>query len=266
MYIMNFLTKKEINHSKKFDIKGYSIIKVENIESLNYLNRLILITVKRYLKTKKNIDLNYIHELVSINELNQFRLKVIEAISNNKLARFHYFNLARENIYSIVGNELMMQKSINLSIQFPNDNSSLLPIHSDVWSGDSPYEVNLWLPLVNCYKTKSMYILEQKYYEEFKKKLKKKGAKSSLEIYNIIKKKLKWLKVNYGQCLIFDQTLPHGNIVNQEKQTRWSMNCRFKSLFSPYGDKKIGEFFLPITTRSMTRIGMNFEFPFGKKK
>ena len=31
----------------------------------------------------------------------------------------------------------MMQKNINLSIQFPGDKSSLLPIHSDVWSGDS---------------------------------------------------------------------------------------------------------------------------------
>ena len=113
---MNFLSKKEINLSKKFDKKGYSIIKVENIKSLNYINRLILTTVKKYLKTKSNINLNYIHQLVSINELNQFRLKVIESISNNKLARFHYFNLARENVYSIVGNELMMQKSINLSI------------------------------------------------------------------------------------------------------------------------------------------------------
>lgn len=174
---MNFLSKNEIKKSKIFEKKGYSIIKVENSVSLNYINNLIIKTVKEYLKTKKNINLNYIHKLVSINELNQFRLKVIEALSNNKLARFHYFNLARENIYSIAGNELMMQKNINLSIQFPNDNSSILPIHSDVWSGDSPYEINLWLPLVNCYKTKSMYILEQKYYDIFKKRLKKKKNK-----------------------------------------------------------------------------------------
>ena len=46
----------------------------------------------------------------------------------------------------------MMQKNLNLSIQCPNDNSSLLPIHFDVWSGDSPFEINLWVPLVDCYK------------------------------------------------------------------------------------------------------------------
>ena len=30
-------------------------------------------------------------------------------------------------------------------------------------------------------------------------------------------------------------------------------------------DKKIGEFFLPITTRAMTEIGINFEYPFNKQ-
>ena len=69
----------------------------------------------------------------------------------------------------------MMQKNINLSIQFPDDDSSLLPIHSDVWSGDPPYEINLWVPLVNCYKTKSMYILEEKYNKKFLQDMKRKN-------------------------------------------------------------------------------------------
>ena len=34
-----------------------------------------------------------------------------------------------------------------------------------------------------------------------------------------------------------------GNIVNKENETRWSLNCRFKGIFTPYNDKKIGEFF-----------------------
>ena len=54
-----------------------------------------------------------------------------------------------------------MQRKINLSIQFPKDDSSLLPIHSDVWSGCSPYEIVLWIPLVSVSKTKSMFILNK---------------------------------------------------------------------------------------------------------
>ena len=61
--------------------------------------------------------------------------------------------------------------------------------------------------------------------------------------------------------LIFNQQLPHGNVSNIEKDTRWSMNCRFKSVFSPYSDKKIGEFYEPITLRPMSELGFDYKLP-----
>ena len=95
----------------------------------------------------------------------------------------------------------MMQKNINLSIQLPNDDSSLLPIHSDVWSGDSAFEINLWVPLVNCYKTKSMYILRQNKNNIFLKKIKKLKFKSSQQIFNLAKKYISWIKIDYGNYI-----------------------------------------------------------------
>ena len=50
-------------------------------------------------------------------------------------------------------------------------------------------------------------------------------------------------------------------IVNAEKTTRVSFNCRFKSVFSPYRDKQIGNFFQPITIKPVTLIGMNYKHP-----
>ena len=91
--------------------------------------------------------------------------------------------------------------------------------------------------------------------------MKKKKFLSNKKIYNLVKKKIKWLKIDRGSYLLFNQSLPHGNVVNLEKQTRVSMNCRFKNLFSPYGDKKIGEFFTPITTRAITELGMDYQYP-----
>ena len=76
-------------------------------------------------------------------------------------------------------------KKINLSIQVPQDDSSLLALHSDVWSGDSPYEVVIWIPLVNCYKTKSMYILKSSKYKKFEKKFKFLSKKIVRQFFNI---------------------------------------------------------------------------------
>jgi hypothetical protein len=55
----------------------------------------------------------------------------------------------------------------------------------------------------------------------------------------------------------------HGNRINTEAEARWSMNCRFKSVFSPYADKKLGEFFEPITLRPATRFAMSHSLPGG---
>ena len=154
-----------------------------------------------------------------------------------------------------------MQNNLNLSIQFPNDESSLLPLHSDTWSGDSPFEVVLWVPLVDCYETKSMFILDYTQMENFNKKYKDKKINKSSDLHKEFEKNLIFLKVNYGQFLLFNQNIPHGNIVNKTNETRWSMNCRFKGLFTPYAEKKLGQFFSPLNIKPATRIGIDYKFP-----
>ena len=39
------------------------------------------------------------------------------------------------------------------------------------------------------------------------------------------------------------------------------MNCRFKGIFTPYKDKKLGEFYEPITLKSATKRGLNYKLP-----
>jgi sporadic carbohydrate cluster 2OG-Fe(II) oxygenase len=154
-----------------------------------------------------------------------------------------------------------MQSRVNLSIQFPGDDSSLLATHADTWSGDSPFEVVVWLPLVDCYKTKSMYILPPEKNINLNKNFKGMSGKNSEDLFQSIESDVQWIDINYGEVMIFNQSLPHGNRINQENETRWSMNCRFKGLFSPYGDKKIGEFFEPITTKAASISGLNYQYP-----
>lgn len=256
---MTYLEKTEKKKIKSFLRKGYFISRIEDKKSLNYIKNKFLDIIRKNLRDTSFKNFNIIHKKVSVNNLNNFRLKIIQEINNDEKFKLAYFKVARDSLYTLVGNELMMQKNINLSIQFPRDKSSLLPIHSDVWSGDSPYEINLWLPLVDCFKTKSMYILEQKNFDFFKKKINTKKISSSAEILKLVKNKIKFLNVKYGEFLLFNQSLPHGNMVNNIQETRWSMNCRFKSLFSPYEDKRIGEFFVPITMRPMTEVGINYK-------
>ena len=262
---MNLISSSEKKINQKFIKNGYIISKINNKKKLIKLIKEILKIVNASKYSKKKIsNLNYLHKCIDYANINNFRLDVINKINKLKYFRPNYFNFAKDQLFKIVGNELMMQKNINLSIQLPNDETSLLPLHSDVWSGDSPYEANVWMPLVDCYKSKSMYILKPKHYQYFLKIINQKKFRSSDDIYLKIRNKLTWIKINLGEILIFNQSLPHGNIVNKENETRWSFNCRFKSIHSPYKDKKTGEFFIPLIIRPMTMIGINYKDPFEK--
>jgi sporadic carbohydrate cluster 2OG-Fe(II) oxygenase len=263
---MNFKSTKDGHIEKLFLKNGYYKQKIHNKKKLIELRNKILKIANQSNFVKEPLkDLNNIHKFISKSQINSFRLEVINNLNLSKQIKKAYYMISKDLLYNIVGNELMMQKNLNLSIQMPNDETSLLPIHSDVWSGDSPYEANIWLPLVDCYKTKSMYILNQKYYNFFINIIKKNKITNSEEIYNMLKKKLTWINIKFGEFLIFNQSLPHGNIVNKENTTRWSFNCRFKSIGSTYADKKVGEFFLPIKLKPMTQIGLNYKDPFSNE-
>lgn len=251
---MNFLSKKDKSVEKEFIKQGYIVRQAADKGSLDKIKKFVLSKL-----SNKNLDKT--HEIVSINELNVFRLDVIREINEQSWLREAYYQIAKPYLDILVGNELAMQLKVNLSIQMPGDKSSLLPIHADTWSGDSPYEVVVWLPLVDCYNTKSMYLLPPKASNSLSHNFKLHAQGGSEDLFSVIKNDVEWIKVNYGEVLVFNQTFPHGNVVNEEDETRWSMNCRFKSLFSPYKDKKIGEFFEPITMRPVTKVAIGYNLP-----
>ena len=103
--------------------------------------------------------LNHIERVVPIEKLNEVRLNTYRKMNAIPWFRPTYFGLARSTIETLVGNELAMQNRVNLSIQLPRDDLSLLAIHADAFGGETPFQVVEWLPLVDCYKTKSMFIL-----------------------------------------------------------------------------------------------------------
>ena len=262
---MKFSSILEKKIQNKFLKNGYYIFNIRNKSNLNIIKKRIIKFSRKWLKQKSisvksvNYFLDNLHNYIEPKKLNEFRMFLYNEINNSKDFQKIYYNLGKEYIDVLCGNELVMQRKCNLSIQLPKDDSSLLPLHADVWVGDSEYELVFWLPLVNVYKTKAMYILSPEDNLKYSKSFSK--FKSTEQIFKKVKDKLKWIKVDYGQGLLFTQNLMHGNVVNKEKSTRVSFNCRFKSAFSLYRDKEIGSFFMPITIKPTTMLGKEYEFP-----
>jgi sporadic carbohydrate cluster 2OG-Fe(II) oxygenase len=207
--------------------------------------------------------LESVHGLVDSKGLNALRLSVFQGLNRVEDFRRQYYALASRALAAIVGNELAMQRRINLSIQLPDDDSSLLPVHADVWSGDSPFEIVLWVPLVDCFGTKSMYLLPPQADATVQSRLADFAGSGTEDLFQAIADDVTFLSVPFGSVLLFSPNLMHGNRINREQGTRWSFNCRFKAVLSPYADKRLGEFFEPLVIRPATRLGMAFRQPRG---
>ncbi len=259
--MININTSTKI--SKEFQEKGYVIAKVKDLNKLRLFSNLVHKNLFKKNKIKNLNSKSYfdnLHKKINKKDLNALRMKTIKSMSSNLKAKKIFFELIDEYIYELVGNELAMQKNLNLVIQMPKDKSSIIDLHADTWGGNSPFELVVWLPLVDCFKTKSMFILNRKKNKKHKleKLIKNKKKVNSEQIFKKIEKDITWLNVKYGEVVLFQPSLPHGGRVNLEKQTRVSINSRFKGLFTPYKDKKIGEYFEPINIKPCSKVGFDY--------
>ena len=80
------------------------------------------------------------------------------------------YEIFQEIIQKIFGLDIVAQKNVNLVIQKPNDPSQI-SVHRDA-PPNSDYELVVWVPLVNTFKSKNMYILDKKNTSKLIKKLK----------------------------------------------------------------------------------------------
>lgn len=260
-----FLRVEERDLAERFLSQGYLIRPVEDRAALDRIQKLMAERAAAALRLPPPDDptalLDGIHHHVTPDRLNEVRLAVIQGMNAQPWLRAAYFALARGALETLVGNELAMQRRLNLSIQLPDDDSSILPLHADTWSGDSAYEVVLWVPFVDCRRTKSMFIAPPAVDAAAAARMA--GYPGVEDLYRSIESDVVFLDIPYGHYLLFTQTLMHGNRVNREPDTRWSMNVRFKSVMSPYADKRLGEFFEPVTLRPATRIGLSYRLPGG---
>ncbi len=261
----SFLSQDEEQISAGFLTEGYHRFPLAHPQLLEQLRALIHGWAMEILQLDPAPDVatffDQTHQYVTVAGLNSFRMELIRRLTASTHLKTWLYHLAKEPLHLLVGNELAMQRALNLSIQLPEDTSSILPLHSDVWSGNSPYEVVFWLPLVDCYRTRSMYVLPRVLSDPVLADFKRYSALSAEAFYQELESQVQFVDVPLGQGLIFSHSIIHGNRINQEGLSRWSMNIRFKSLLSPYGSKEVGESFLPITVRPATRIGYAYREP-----
>lgn len=263
--------KKNIIESQ-FEKKGY-IIFDDTTGLVKDLRKIIVNQIKKSNKKLKKIEdekiLNHFHKYVSKKSVNAIRFKIYNSINKVKDIDNIYYSISKNVLDNLIGNEVAMQKKINLSIQMPNDPDSLLDMHSDIYAGESPFQLVVWIPLVDAKSTKSMFITNPQHNKKLNKTVLKTNNLTTRNIYNKNKKLFHFINIKFGQVLVFSPLILHGNTINNSTETRFSLNCRFKSLLSPYdvnvkSHRNIPQFYRPLNTKLMTKIGFKYLMKYEK--
>ena len=249
-------------NDKKFLKNGYEIFNIKKNDA-NFLKSII----SKYLKKKtklKTIDFNYLHKFYPVEKLNELRLYVYNKINKDEKFNKKIYEIFENKINYLVGSE-NVQSYVSLSIQYPKDDTSLLTLHTDSTQSDSVFQANFWVPLVNVKKTKSMFIVNPRESLKILSKMKRSKKNTIQNITKNHKNKMKWLKLNFGQAVVFTANCFHGNVINREKTTRISINFRFKNLYSPYvknvGNlKNIENFYFRINKKLITKLNLDYPF------
>lgn len=241
---------------------GYFIAEAQNKDFLNALHKSVSSLIADFEPKFEGHPLDQLHKVIPQDKVNILRMKIFNSLNESKSFRRQYFELGSDIIEMVCGTELAANSKVNFSIQLPGDESSILPSHCDTFSGESSYQINLWVPLTTCFETNSMHIFKPNITEKILNDLEEYEKSGLDKIFDQYEDGTDFveLPLQFGQIVVFTPTTLHGNRLNKTNHTRISLNCRFKNLHSPYNappgsSKVLGQFYSPLTEKLATRLG-----------
>lgn len=242
---------KNINIFSEFSKKGFVKIKLDK-KYVNTYKDLKNLIKKKFPKSFKDNSFENFHYNVNFEEINNIRMKIIKTINTKKDLKKNIYLSGKSFLDNALGTDIVVQKNINLAIQMPHDTSRPL-FHKDT-PLSSKYEIVFWIPLVDCKETMCMTMIDKKYHDEADNLLNNVHKNSGNILEKFSKKKGTYIPLKFGEAIIFSTDNFHFIPINKTKKTRWSLNLRFKNLFTPYGERNLLDYFEVLKTSPITNL------------
>lgn len=245
---------------KSFEQLGFVIVEAEHRPPLIESRK----KIAEFLRSEYNLVdpddenlLNKVHDYIDLDDATANRL-VMSAISYYA----KYLDMS-EVVYSacpsflssILGPDIASQKNPNIVLQYPSS-LRFSELHTDA-PANSEHEIVAWAPLVDCYGTKSLYIVD---YHETRRLLgeyeDRQAISSWSQFRDLCVARSTLIEARFGSVLFFSTSLLHGSLVNTINESRWSLNTRYKNLFAPCGLKDPFTFYKVFRTSPLTDIAL----------
>ncbi len=204
---------------------GYAIYNVENIKILKDLRSSFISSMKNPSKKK---DINDIRKEIAKMSKAEINKIMINFLTNNKnLSELMILSFTKL-VKKLCGRHLFIQRRAHTTINAPGDDQAKQVAHYEMISGISPFTYIIWAPLHDIDDEGGAYHVDLKESLSIMKKEEKKGLVSGPDVLNFMGNK-KPPKIKFGQAIIFNPFVIHGNIPFESNYARIACNVRFQS-------------------------------------
>jgi sporadic carbohydrate cluster 2OG-Fe(II) oxygenase len=220
----------------EFEQQGYVIVFTKNMQVLNKVRSHVRDKAYSILgkgTSDLNDDINQLHKhFDNTQQIINFKETLYQELIKGLDVSAEIYNAFDEYIKALVGADILYQQHPFIVFQPPNYEYPT-NFHRDA-PADSFYQLNVWVPLTDCYSTKTIYLLNVKD-SKFLLNTYRNPSLEDANVFDFVLENAQKLIVPYGYGLLFWSGLLHGSFINKENESRLSINVRFKNRFTPPG-------------------------------
>ena len=215
---------KELVHGKE-----YAVFSIENMQILEKLRDSFIAKINISNKSEKNI--NEVREAMAKMSKAEINKTMINLLTFTNLSEM-MINFCSKLVETLCGKELFIQRRAHTIINVPGEETAKQWTHYEMISGISPYSYVIWAPLHDLEDHGGVYYINQHQSVEIMKKEESEGLVNGPRILNMMQKQ-KPTQLKFGQAIIFNPFVLHGNVAFNSKLARIACNVRFQSYNKP---------------------------------
>ena len=215
---------KELMHGQ-----GYAVIPVENMETFIKLRDSFVERINISNGSEKHID--FVRKAMAKMSKAEINRSMIDILKFTNLSEM-IINSCPKLVESLCGKELFIQRRATIIMNVPGEGQAKQWPHYELMSGISPFTYVIWAPLHDLEDQSGAYYINQKESLEVMKKEQAAGLVNGPTVLNMMQNQ-KPTPLKFGQAIIFNPFVLHGNVTFNSKFARIAYSVRFQSNNKP---------------------------------
>jgi len=208
---------------------GYAVCPIENMQLFKKLRNSFV--NKMNISTKSDKNINSVRKAIAKMSKAEINRSMINLLTFADLSDM-MINSCPSLVETLCGKELFIQRRAHTIINVPGTEHSKQWTHYEMMSGISPFTYILWAPLHDLEDDGGAYHVDQKTSLKVMKKEEEAGLVNGPTVFNMMEKQ-KPARLKFGQVVVFNPFVLHGNVQFNSDLARIACNVRFQSYNKP---------------------------------